>query len=157
MVSLADELESWQNSPSTDFMTKSNVMRANVKVPDYPKNLAHTQILIDICLTFWFALLKILRCSISSNTHFQLLLKPLLPNALSPPLLICCSVSLCLIPFSILPLLISHKYVDLLRGYHWINLIEIIRMFHLGIAHNNCLLSCIKTFIGSSLLIVELL
>jgi len=44
---------------------------------------------------------------------------------------------LCIIPLSILPVLISHKYADdLIRGYHYNKLIEPERMFHLGIGHN---------------------
>jgi len=46
----------------------------------------------------------------------------------------------CLIPHSILPVEISHKYSDdLMRGYHCNKLIESKRMFHLGIAHDSIL------------------
>jgi hypothetical protein len=53
-------------------------------------------------------------------------------------LLLCLSLlPLCLIPLSVLPVLISHKYVDdLMIGYHCNKLIEPKRMFHLGMAHN---------------------
>jgi len=59
------------------------------------------------------------------------------PSSINPSL--CLSFCpLCLIPLSVLPVLISHKYsADLMLDYHWINLIEPKRMFHLGIAHNN--------------------
>ncbi len=58
--------------------------------------------------------------------------------SLSLNLLLCLSLlPLCLIPLSILPVLIPHKYAnDLMKGYNCNKLIELERMFHLGIAHN---------------------
>jgi hypothetical protein len=53
------------------------------------------------------------------------------------PLLCLSLLPLCLIPLSVLPVLLSHKYVnDLMRGYHCNKLIEPKWMFHLGISHN---------------------
>jgi len=47
------------------------------------------------------------------------------------------SLSFSLIPLSVLPVLISHKYTDdLMWGYHCNKLIEPEQIFHLGIAHN---------------------
>ncbi len=76
------------------FMTKSNVMRANVTAPYYPKNSKQTQILIDILTS-----IKILRCCISSNRYFQPMLKPFLPNISSLNPLLCLSLGLTPFPF----------------------------------------------------------
>jgi transcriptional accessory protein Tex/SPT6 len=75
------------------------------------------------------------------------MLKPFQPNphthTFSFDLLLCPSLlPLCLIPHSVLPVEISHKYSnDLVRGYHCNKLIESKRMFHSGIAHKNLFLS----------------
>jgi hypothetical protein len=101
-----------------------------------------------ICLTVylsnWFELLKILRSSISLTAisdphHFHfcpMLCISLYSLSWSVALFLSLSLSLSLHPVS--PVVISHKYsADFMRWYHWINLMESKRLFHLGIAHNS--------------------
>jgi hypothetical protein len=128
-------------------MVKHCVIRENVAAPDYARNSEPAQMLINSYLTYRFALLKILKCSISSmvisnprQNHFNPILSLPLSLSLSlslNPLLCLSLLPLCLIPLSVLPVLIPHKYADdLMRGYHCNKLIEHELMFHWGITHN---------------------
>ncbi len=121
---------------------KDSVMRTNVAAPETLKNLKLTQFWLTAYFSYWFALIKILSCSIylmafSDPHHFHIC--PML--CLSFSLLIHWSLSLSLSSpsthHSVSPIVISYKYsTDLMRWYHCNKLIESKRLFHLGIAHN---------------------